>query len=187
MGPSDLPHLTLAAVHPEGLACRFDPSRWIGEGWIGCIYLGNGRFLWGRFRQVDAVAINCIFSPDSDAESLSLCPGESYPYLDGYWGQRAELVLAEDRSWERRRFQPSDAVRYPVEGGNWLAPQATEASPPGGEVVPDGWEHEHCNICWEKIAEYAQLEGYFSEPNKWVCKQCFSNFVAPRSIAFVNW
>ena len=47
---------------------------------------------------------------------------------------------------------------------------------------PD-WDHDHCEFCWQKIAEKNDNikdsihEGYYDESiNKWVCPGCFEDF-----------
>jgi hypothetical protein len=186
VGPADLPHLAIAAIRADCCAGHFDPSPWVGEGWIGGLYVGGGRFLWGRFRQVDPAAPTCAFYPDQAADLAAVQPGRSYPYVDGYWGERAELVLDEGRRWQRARFEPSDAVRFPSPAGGWLATRSSPEAPGGGEVVPGGWDHEHCDICQKKIGRGGEPEGFSSPPDAWVCEECYTNFVAPRSLGFVN-
>ena len=65
----------------------FDPSPWAEENAIAGLYLGGGRFLWGRFSQVDRAGTTCSFAPDDPAELPALRDGESYPYVDGYYGE----------------------------------------------------------------------------------------------------
>ena len=41
------------------------------------------------------------------------------------------------------------------------------------------WEHEHCEFCFEKIAEYegCQHSGYCTiDRCHWICEQCFRDF-----------
>jgi hypothetical protein len=163
----------------------FDASSWVGEGWIAGLYLGGGRFLWGRFRDIDTAARTCSFYPDQAAEISALREGESYPFMDGYWGERAELVLDEKRHWQRTRFEPADMVRFPAAGGGWMATRMSPEAPRGGEVVLGGWDHEHCDICQKKIGRGGEAEGFFSLPDSWVCEECYFGFVALRSLAFV--
>ena len=58
-------------------------------------------------------------------------------------------------------------------------------APAGGEVVPGGWDYEHCEIYSEKIGVGGEPEGYFSPPSSWICVSCYENFVVTRSLAFV--
>src|SRR4051794_10047638 len=118
MGPADLPRFLVVDVHTDCCAGVFDSSPWVGENWIAGLYLGGSRFLWGRFRQVDEAARTCSFSPDESADLSTIVPGNSYPFMDGYWGERAELVLDESRNWNRLAFQPSDMVVFSAAGGS---------------------------------------------------------------------
>jgi hypothetical protein len=185
MTASDLPHLTITGIGMDCCAGHYDSSPWIGEGWIGCLYLGAGHFVWGRFRDVNATERICAFYPDQAAEMVELKPGTRYPFLDGYWGERAQLVLKEGQHWERLHFQPSDMIRFSVDGGGWMGARYSEDSPVGGDVVTGGWDHEHCGICWKKIGYDGEPNGFFSKPDKWVCEECYTSFVTPRSIAFI--
>jgi len=186
MGPDKLPRFVVLTVFKDHCMGRFDPSPWVSENWISGLYLGDGRFVWGRFRDVDAAAHTCSFLPDSPSELPGLHQNESYPFMDGYWGQRAELVLDESRCWQRRLFEPSDKVRYPASSGTWMATRLSAEVPNGGQLVPGGWDHEHCAICNRKIGCGGESEGYVSPPDTWVCKECHGCFVVPRSLAFVN-
>src|SRR5262245_61341520 len=74
MSPSDLPHLTIDAVEPDCWTGRYDPSKWVGEGWIGAIHLGGSHFIWGRFRNVNVASRTCSFCPDQANELSELRP-----------------------------------------------------------------------------------------------------------------
>lgn len=186
MGPADLPHFSVSGSLGDRYRGLFDASPWVGEDWIAGLYLGGGRFLWGRFRDVDAEARSCSFRPDEVAQPSALSPGESYPFMESYWGRRAELVLDEGRHWHRADFKAGDMVRYPVEGGGRLSTRSSSQAPAGGEVVPGGWDHEHCEICWQRIGSGGEPEAFFSPQNSWVCEACYGHFVVPRSLAFAK-
>jgi len=143
----------------------------MGEGRIGSVYAGDGRFIRGRFIGVDPAQHTCDFPPDDPTTAGLLRAGSSYPYLDNYWGDRAELVLDEGRTWREADFQPR------------------ETTPIGGELIPGGWDHEHCSICWERIGCGGQAAGLVSGANDWdwVCGECHRLFVVPRSLEFVTW
>jgi hypothetical protein len=178
--------MTIAQVKSDRCTGHYDPSSWVGEGWIGGLYLGAGRFIWGRFRHVDATARTCSFHPDQVGELSALRPGAQYPFIDGYWGESAELVLSERRQWQRTHLEPSDMARFPAPGGGWMATRYSQEIPTGGEVVSGGWDHEHCDICQQKIGCGGAPDGYFSPPDAWVCEECYTSFVAPRSLAFIE-
>jgi hypothetical protein len=186
MSTTDLPRFSVTAIQSGRGSGRFEPSPLIGEHWIGCIYVGDGKFLWGRFVAVDHAQHTCDFQPDDPTAMCLLRAGGSYPYLDGYWGERAELVLDPERTWREAEFQLADAVQVPsAQGVLWT--RSSEAAPAGGDLVPDGWDHEHCSICWEKIGRGGAGVGFVSGADDWVCVGCYHRYVASRSLAFVNW
>lgn len=185
MRPSELPRFLITAALDGSCIGRFDPSPFIGESWIGCLYLADERFIWGRFIQVDLRQHTCEFLPDNPTTMVLLRVGTPYPYLDGYWGERAELVLKTDQTWREANFQPSDAVQVSVpQGIMWT--RSTEKAPIG-DRIPNGWDHEHCSICWERIGCEGQATGFVNEADDWVCGECFGLFVSPKSLAFVIW
>jgi len=101
------------------------------------------------------------------SDSSTLERGRAYPYLDGYWGERAELVYDAARVWVRAEFRPRDSVRQ-------------------GKVISGGWDHEHCRICWEKISESTQPFGYHDQDEDWVCESCYEKYVTTKSIDFIT-
>jgi len=194
MRMTDLPRLTIEAVEDRRCHAAFEPSSMIGERWIGCLH-ADDRFVWGRFVDVDAERRRCAFLLDDP--TVTLVTGTSYPYFDGYWGERAELVLDARRSWEPRRFAPQDAVEFRTDSGRVLQStskpnaerlyrrESSEGASEGARVVPGGWDHEHCAVCWETIGT-ATSEAFFSEPSEWVCAACYARFIVPRSLDFIN-
>ncbi len=186
MSPFDLPRFAIVSILQDRCTGQFDPSPWVGNDWIAGLYLGGNRFIWGRFCDVDAEMRTCSFSPDHPAELSALQPGKIYPFIDGYWGERAELVLDEGRSWQRTIFQPSDMILFPGPDGTSMGTQLAPDAPAGGRVVPGGWEHEHWEICWRKIGCGGESSGFLSPPDAWVCEECYNSFVVPRSLAFAR-
>ena len=186
MGPADLPRFLVVDLQPDCCSGVFDSSPWVGENWIAGLYLGGSRFLWGRFCEVDNTARTCSFHPDQPADLSMIGSGMSYAFMDGFWGERAELVLDQSRDWKRLAFEPRHMVIFPEAGGSSMGTQLSPEASPGGEVVAGGWDHEHCDICEKKIGTGGESIGYFSSPDSWVCVECYNNFVAPRSLAFCS-
>lgn len=49
------------------------------------------------------------------------------------------------------------------------------------QAFREGWEHDHCELCWDKFAEGDDAdvlhEGYATEDElRWVCATCFVDF-----------
>ena len=181
----DLPRYSVVEVRPDCCWGHFDPSPWVGENWIAGLYLGNGRFLWGRFRLVDTKARSCSFFPKNTAE-LTTISLTGYPFMDGYWGERAELVLDESRRWMHAKFEATDMIAFRAADGTSMATRSSPEAPQGGKLVAGGWDHEHCFICQKKIGRGGEPTGYFSAPDEWVCESCYHSFVVPQSLAFCH-
>ena len=158
---------------------RHGQETWVGDGWIG--YLTDGaNLIPGRW---SARAERWSFAPDS-SDHLEVVRGRrEWSVLDGYWGERAELVLGSSRQWSRARFEPKDAVQFEGNGGMLLTEAADGEE---GTVIKGGWDHEHCAICWETLGPGGQPDGYLDPPRTWVCDRCYLQFVSTRSLGFVD-
>lgn len=166
----DLPTFTvdrLASVAESvTVGGRFQGLVQVKSGWLVYLHVGAGHFLRGRFSEVNAEAATGALLIDA-VGGAQLAVGRSYPYLDSYWGERAALVHDQSRAWTLTEFHPRGAVQ-------------------GQEIIPGGWDHEHCRICWEEIAEYAQRFGYRDAGDDWVCERCYRSYVVPKSLDFIT-
>lgn len=184
-----LPRLRITAIDANDLSVSFDEPKWIGEGWIICIRSSPGTFLWGRFISVDGEQKTARFVLDRQEDRFFLQPGVEYEYLDGYWGKRAELVFDRSRKWSRMEFKPTDAVEFILKDkrvrGKWG--QKPMAGAESIHRVEGGWDHEHCQICWESISQFEgdQKSGYKNQNDEWLCDRCFNSFVKQKSIDFI--
>jgi hypothetical protein len=181
----ELPQFTVESCDRGVAVGQFHPSPWIGEGWIGCLFL-SVRWIWGRFTQLDRERKVCTFTFDSPEDASQVTIGEVYPYLDSYWGERAEIVLDRTLVWHRQHFTPRPAARVVLPSGG-MAMTPNEPFPAGSEVVADGWDHEHCAISGETIGAGGQLDAFTASQDIWVCESCYESFVKPRSLAFIEW
>lgn len=133
------------------------------------------------------------FVPDDRDAVTAILAQPHWEVLDSYWGERAELVLDETREWSRASFEPRAAVQFSSPGGRirgaldlaTLRALSGPSRPEDLEVVPDGWDHEHCELCWEKIGLGGQAQGYVSRNANWVCASCYTAFIEPRSLSFI--
>lgn len=153
----DLPRFLVSALEKEGVRGQLDRRSRLEQGWLAVLYVGNDRFVQGRFVRHDPSTGEAQFKPDDARDLGVLEPGHGYPALDSYWGERAELVADRTREWRRTRFR-----------------------------ARAHWDHEHCAICWEKIAEYAHPFGYRDQHDVWVCETCYGRFIEPRSFDFLE-
>jgi hypothetical protein len=91
--------------------------------------------------------------------------GRSPSYIE-----RARLV-----TWQKARFVPLDAEQYRRSPSGELITEMPE-------VIPAGWDHEHCMLCMTKIAQLpgCQREGYSNDGGSlWLCVACYERYVSP--------
>jgi hypothetical protein len=153
---------------------------WIGDGWPGFLLRG-GEVVPGGWR-VRGEMWSFVLESQGALDRFRREP--EWDVLDGYWGERAEILLDGSRQWRKARFESSDAVEFPRKNARWRS-RAIPDKNAEGELIKAGWDHEHCAIRGEKIGAGGHPEGYFSAPNTWVCKECFDKFVRPRSLGFI--
>ena len=174
----------------DGIVCyvgTFEPTPKVSESWMGYLFTKDRGLARGRFAcRPNSTTI--AFSP-WDAAQMELRIGESYAYIEGYWGEKAALVLDHAHRWERKEFQPQDAFEPEWSGRNGpkIWGKAAEHVGEPGRIIPAAWDHAHCAICWAKIAQYEQPYGYrSSDDDTWVCERCYTQYVEPRSLAFIR-
>lgn len=180
-----LPTFTVNQLEHDRAIGSFDRTLWMGEGYHGNLVLPDDRFIRGRFVNVDLHSLSAAFIPASAEDLGVLQTGATYPRFDAYWGERAPLVLDRKRIWTQRTFGPSDAISYKGPDSTVVAEATHPSLPEGGTVIKNGWDHEHCELCWEKISSWTDPVAMFSEPNHWICRACHKNFVVPRSLDFI--
>jgi hypothetical protein len=53
-----------------------------------------------------------------------------------------------------------------------------EEIPPGGFVVPGGWDHEHCRLCWERISDIEAGKNFgYTDGKDWLCESCYEKYI----------
>jgi hypothetical protein len=107
--------------------------------------------------------------------------GDNY-IVRSWWGpDQLELVRNPAiRTWERLKFAPSDALEIQTQQG-YRARRKLEPgeAPKEGKIIPEGWEHEHCELCWKRISSYPDDDNYgYTNGAHWICDECFSTYIA---------
>ena len=139
--------------------------------------------LEGQFSELNPDNLECVFDtvskPVSDLE-ISNC----YLVLNGYWGERAALVLTPDNRWAKTPFIPSKANAVHIPGSGTVMTDA--GKPLSAQKDERVWDHEHCAICWATISEHpnTQSYGYRNQDDIWVCQNCYQKYVVKRSVEF---
>lgn len=185
MTVNPLPTFTVHQIDGGRALGSFNDYLWMAEEHCGCLMLPDQRLVSGRFVEVDLKNKTASFLPATPRELAEVRDGGTYHRLDGYWGELAALVMDRQRVWDRRVFEPADAVRFDRDDGYHLGKPTNKAMPPDGTVLKGGWDHEHCDICWATISPHVDPVGWFSKPDHWVCCRCYNNFVVRRSLDFI--
>src|ERR1700722_1812189 len=117
----------------------------------------------------------------------ALISGATLPICDSNWMGKLHLVLDSAICWTRVEYIARDSFSQPSESGArmWRLAIPTDKERTDGEIVPGGWDHEHCEICWQKIGSGGDREGYVTGAEEWVCVACYFNFIEPRDLRFV--
>lgn len=180
----ELPRIGIRSVADGRCHCTFEPFKGVGNDRSVCLLVAGG-VVWGTFRAVDVENRTAILELESVDGSAALVAGGSYQFLDGYWGQRAEVVVDEHRTWTPRRFVPTDALEYFVDGRR-MTTNVRDDAPPGGHLIEAAWDHEHCRVCDATISAVENTDAWSSSFGDWVCDRCYRAFVIPRSLDFVG-
>ena len=103
-----------------------------------------------------------------------------FPTDESWVPWQRELVEDRTRVWREEAFAPTDAVRIMDEDMTALAPAGREDAP-DGEIVPGGWDHEHCSLCWRKISLFpGDGPAGYTEGEEWLCRPCYTAYIIPR-------
>jgi hypothetical protein len=185
-----LPRIKILATDSEGLSVSFDEIKWVSNYGKVCIISPANSLVWGRFLSIVERDKTARFIPERKDTISLLHVDDTYIYLDGYWGERAELVFDRKREWVCTTFKSVDAIEFIVDGKRMrsVLGQSPIAGAEDVRRVADGWDHEHCAICWETIGSYECEEntGFKDQNNEWVCKRCYESYVVPKKLTFIE-
>lgn len=89
---------------------------------------------------------------------------------------REEVEWCRKEKWQQQTFVARDAVK---QKNYWSEHRPERPIPKGGEIVPRGWDHEHCQICWWSIheSENPEIGIGFTNGDQWVCAECYKQFI----------
>ena len=169
------PQFTIKRVNDIECFGKFNCDLIFNNGdWGYLIESGNVSYE-GKFYDLNRNMKEAKFVPEDSGRILHITVDKKYAYFDGYWGLRAALILDESIIWKETHFKSSDSVDD------------------SGKVMRiEGWDHEHCEICWETISDKAPNKGigFVSENDRkterWVCANCFRKFVKIRSLSYIR-
>lgn len=177
-----LPEFVVEEVEGVRVVGRFEASKWVSDG-DGVMLLVGERLVEGRFEGVDTQARRARIRINEPADLAQLRVGARYPFVDVYWGDKAALVLDRSTEWRLVEFQPVEAIER-VDGDVRILAKATSEDA-SASVEEGGWDHEHCEICYEKIGAAGLPKGWTSASDEWLCEACYEAYLKPRSLGFI--
>jgi hypothetical protein len=162
---------------PEGL----DDFNW-------CWLLGEGRECFNpSYLERDRTKLTARFVFHREQQPPKL---KSYVYLCAGW-QAYNVWMIEEPSWHWKEitFAATPAVEYPATGTDGsrmivTKPHTGEELTEGVKLLPEGWDHEHCELCNFSIEP--GMTAYVDEDDHYLCSKCYSAYRVPRSLAFVR-
>jgi hypothetical protein len=107
---------------------------------------------------------------------------EQEPKIEEWWTKgQVELVKDKTRNWQLKRFTTKPGIWIPTDSGSLLArAEDHQILPEGGVLDNSAWDHEHCELCFEKISDRVncQKDGY-TDGSSWLCRNCYQTYIAP--------
>lgn len=126
-----------------------DGHKWIDDDWVGFL-ADSSRFISGRWRKADD---GWCFRPEKPTDDLA--EGRDYIAIDGYWGERIELMFAPF-TWNPMSFVSIEAN-----------------------------SHDQCFFCWTTISDQENTSHMKSNSGEVACVDCFDRFIVPKSFDFI--
>ncbi len=126
-----------------------DKHKWIDDNWAGFL-IDSFQFIYGRWSKAED---GWFFWPEEPTDLL--VEGRDYVAIDGFWGERIELMFAPF-TWSSAIFALSDSNR-----------------------------HDHCFYCWATISDEQNTEHMKSNSGEVACVNCFEGFVESKSLDFI--
>lgn len=115
--------------------------------------------------------------------------GMIFLWIDGNWNSNLiERILDTNKKWVRTKFEPSDAIAFTQNDMRGWG-KATHPIPEGSKslgIIPNGWDHEHCEICNRGIGAKGTEFGYVGDENFWLCPDCYEKYGANQDLSFMD-
>ncbi len=167
----------------------FDCDLIVKDNNLGYLIGGLNEAYKGRFYDLNRDIRKARFVPKNANDLSQLVVDTKYAYFDCYWGEIAELILDDTKQWNSVKYEPKDAIVYKTDKGNIMGKIGQKKlfeTEDEGTFIKNGWDHEHCAICTEKIGWGGQSYGYVDNSDKWVCEKCFIELVKTRSLSYIE-
>ena len=186
----DLPAFEVQRIIPSAepeLIGVFNHLRGVraGRSWL---YAGNADSLVGDLSDINQAKSTARFVAPFWSPASVIQVGGIVPWLDGYWNaSHVTMILDSTANWQRTQFLPSPAQHFQQKGASgWM--KVGQELPEGAvatRIEKDGWDHEHCETCHERIGVGGATHGYVNQTDHWLCERCHHDYAAQRSLGFL--
>jgi hypothetical protein len=131
----------------------FKGQKWVDDNWIGSLRIDN-LIVFGRWHKQNS---DWKFRVDfEDSSKVNFSVGQEVELIDGYWGERVELVIDKNIKWKEAAYSATDRS-----------------------------DHDHCLICWATISEIENRQYMLANERTAVCLDCFETYIKQDSFGFI--
>jgi hypothetical protein len=103
--------------------------------------------------------------------------GYDEPDIEPDWSQRDEMFAKMDRrDFKRATFKPIPALVSRGNRGSWTRYYGQAFDDTEWELVPDMWDHEHCELCFAHIEP--GMTYWNSRNDTFLCDRCYDHYLA---------
>jgi len=90
-----------------------------------------------------------------------------------------EIDWCKKQSWVQKKWKATQALIH-KNGGRASQYLGQKFDPEKIDLVEDGWDHDHCLICWHTLFDSEEKEdnsGRTDGNGNWVCLECYDQFL----------
>lgn len=158
---------------------RFDklPSPPLAPSSFGDITEKNQTYI--ELHKVTQLEGNVVTFETYKAQSCFLQIGEKYAFRCFWTPLQLKIAQSNPEQWHKEFFKTSDMLAFKNKDDSLIGKKMVDGEVIGdGIVVPKGWEHEHCSLCWKTISELEHYEhfGYMNNSD-WLCQFCYDKYI----------
>ena len=105
--------------------------------------------------------------------------GATYEFHTWWTHRELEIAQSDVLCWRKEEFHPSNAIEIIEDGHRVWRKQEDGDVAENAKIIPDGWTHEHCELCCKTIS---MVDGDdpvgCTDGFDWVCESCFKKYIA---------
>lgn len=133
----------------------FNGHKWVDNKWVGSLRVEDS-IIFGRWHKQHSEWKFVVDTEDNSKVDFFI--GQEVELVDGYWGERVELVIDKSIRWKEATYRATDRN-----------------------------DHDHCLICWATISETENKQYILANERIAVCLNCFENYVKNDSFDFITY